>query len=159
MKPSQWASLLSVGKMLLVRNRQTDERTFAGAQFFDTSFGRLCVFQGGSRDASDVAERYWNQVAVFAAFSCFVVEGQQGMVVEVRPGGSGVSVLDLVKPLGGGGHEKAGGFKLSKVRENPWTEVLVALTRGFITSDANPIPGYIREITVPPIVLVVDEEN
>lgn len=122
-KPADWESMLSVGAVILDRQREQDERTRREAWWFDSRVGRVCAFQGDSRAASDIAERLRGDADVVVAFSAVCVDGIQHYRLSLRSCGE-VDVSEIAARYGGGGHRHAAGCTVGAYTASPWDAVM-----------------------------------
>lgn len=100
---------LAIGEVLLQRDADRDERSIAEAYRFEVGGIRVLAFEG--LHTSDIAERMENDVDLVLGWHYATEDGRARMVVSCRSRGA-VSALALAKANGGGGHERAAGFKM-----------------------------------------------
>jgi hypothetical protein len=103
------ASRLEIGETLLARDEHRDERTIAEAYRFEVNGVRVIAFEG--THTSDIAERLESEIDLVLGWHYHVDAGRCRMIVSCRSCGR-VSALALAKANGGGGHERAAGFKI-----------------------------------------------
>jgi hypothetical protein len=99
---------LEIGETLLQRDEARDERSIAEAYRFEVGGIRVVAFEG--LHTSDIAERE-TDVDLVLGWRYLIEEGRARMTVSGRSRGA-VSALALAKANGGGGHERAAGFKI-----------------------------------------------
>lgn len=104
---------LEIGETLLQRDEARDERSIAEAYRFEVGGIRVVAFEG--LHTSDIAERLDGEVDLVLGWRYRMEEGRARMDVSCRSNGA-VSALALAKANGGGGHERAAGFKVDAPR-------------------------------------------
>lgn len=109
---------LEIGDTLLQRDEARDERSIAEAYRFEVGGIRVVAFEG--LHTSDIAERLEGEADLVLGWHYQMEDGRARMVVSGRSRGA-VSALALAKANGGGGHERAAGFKIDSFgNESPY---------------------------------------
>lgn len=103
------AARLEIGDALLQRDAERDERSIAEAYRFEVGGLRVVAFDG--THTSDIAERLSSEADLVLGWHYAMEDGRARMTVSCRSRGA-VSALALAKAHGGGGHERAVGFKM-----------------------------------------------
>jgi oligoribonuclease NrnB/cAMP/cGMP phosphodiesterase (DHH superfamily) len=112
------AARLEIGDVLLQRDAERDERSIAEAYRFEVSGIRVVAFEG--LHTSDIAERLEDEADLVLGWHYAMEDGRARMVVSGRSRGA-VSALALAKANGGGGHERAAGFRVDVDCMDPYT--------------------------------------
>ena len=103
------AARLEIGDTLLQRDEARDERSIAEAYRFEVGGLRVVAFEG--LHTSDIAERLEGEADLVLGWRYRMEDGRARMVISARSNGA-VSALALATANGGGGHERAAGFKI-----------------------------------------------
>lgn len=115
------AARLEIGEVLLQRDTERDERSIAEAYRFEVDGLRVVAFEG--LHTSDIAERLEGEADLVVGWHYAMEDGRARMVVSCRSRGA-VSALALAKANGGGGHQRAAGFRMP---EEPYMSPYTAL--------------------------------
>jgi hypothetical protein len=111
------AARLEIGETLLQRDEARDERSISEAYRFEVGGIRVVAFEG--LHTSDIAERLKGDADLVLGWHYKIEGGEPRMIVSCRSRGA-VSALALAKANGGGGHERAAGFKIDAGLRNPY---------------------------------------
>lgn len=103
------AARLEIGEVLLQRDAERDERSIEEAYRFEVGGLRVVAFEG--LHTSDIAENLADDADLVLGWHYAMEDGRARMIVSCRSRGA-VSALALAKAQGGGGHERAAGFKI-----------------------------------------------
>jgi hypothetical protein len=123
--------MMGIGEVLLARDFERDTRTLGEAyrfvvDSFDAKLSVLC-FEG--THTSDIADRVDEDLII--GWHYLVEQGQKKIVFSTRSRGT-FSCLEFAKANGGGGHQKAAGFKLAEPGISPYDFIEQLVRRHWI---------------------------